>query len=195
MTSLLLESCIQRADDFILQKIHKLEQRRHGGEYNDLSRIQPRYEQTLQRAWSSNDLSLRNPPAQVEYRQEFDQRSQRWYYLDPVTGRAQWSAPSNSNRYQDQGAGPRGRGLQDDQYANRPQECGITHDRSRERTVSQPPRPELKELDVPHQQPRPISVSPHPSPLGRLPPGAFLDMRTRRLVTNMYPPDHPINAR
>jgi hypothetical protein len=194
MTSLRLDSYIQRADDFILQKIHKLEQRRHEGEYNDLSRTQPRYQQSLQRAWSSNDLSLRDPPARDEYKREFDQGSQRWYYLDPATGRAQWSAPSNSDCYQDQGAGPRGRDVRDDRYATRLQELGVTRNRSREGNVSRSPRPGSKELEIPHLQPRPKSVSPHPSPLGRLPPGAFLDMRTGRLVTNMYPPDHPMNA-
>lgn len=194
MTSLRFESYIQRADDFILEKIQKLEQKRQEREYYDLERTRPRYEQSLQRAWSSDDPSSSKPPAPIGYKREFDQRAQRWYYIDPATDRAQWTAPPNTDRYQDREAVPHGRSFNDGQNITGPQELGVARERSRERKVSQSPRPGSQELEVPHQQPRPKSVSPHPSPLGRLPPGAFLDMRTGRLVTNMYPPDHPMNA-
>jgi hypothetical protein len=66
--------------------------------------------------------------------------------------------------------------------------------RHRGRASSHVSRPQPGNLGVPVQQ-RPLSTSPHPSPQGRLPPGSYLDTKTGQVVTNMFPPDHPMNAR
>jgi hypothetical protein len=81
----------------------------------------------------------------------------------------------------------------DEEIARQLQEEEEAKARSRQKAGSQMHRPQPGNLDIPQQQ-RPLSTSPHPNPNGRLPPGAHLDMRTGQVVTNMFPPDHPVNA-
>jgi hypothetical protein len=139
------------------------------------------------------------PPAPRGWSQEYDPRFQRWYYIERSTGRSQWDPPSffqnrrgHRHTFSDNQR-PRHDTSRDEDMARRVQEEEEARVRNRHRSSSHISHSQSGHLGVPQQQ-RPLSMSPHPSPQGRLPLGAYLDMKTGRVVTNMFPPDHPMNA-
>jgi hypothetical protein len=189
-----MNAYLQRADDFILQQIYRFEQKKQGRDYREMpnspqhSRQQPTRAQTYTAALP-NGASL--PQGWL---QQYDPQSQRWYYVDQSTGRSQWEPPVPSRGC----CGPRSSSHQpshsgDEQIARRLQDEEDARARTFGRSSSHMSRPQSGHLSVPQQQ-RPVTSSPHPSPHGRLPPGAHLDIKTGQIVTNMFPPDHPMNA-
>lgn len=192
-----MNAYLQRADDFITQQIYKFEQKKQGREFANMadrnSRLQ--YHNQPSRAQTFiNQLPPQGPPAPLGWTQEFDARSQRWYYLERSTGHSQWEPPSfeRANRHTVSRSGPpqHGSTFNDEEMARRLQE----EENNRGRSSTQFSRPQSGSLGVPQAQHRSSSVSPHPSPQGRLPPGAHFDMRTGQIMYNIFPRDHPINA-
>jgi hypothetical protein len=192
-----MNAYLQRADEFIQQQIYKYEQKRQGRDYEEMQRSQRR-QQRAPRAQTFNNTPPQSPPAPQGWSQQFDHQSQRWYYIEQATGRSQWEPPSISQS-------PRGHRhtlsdhcrpdihmSRDEEMARRMQEEEEARARSHGRVSSPMAQPQVGYLGVPQQ--RPVSLSPHPSPQGRLPPGAYFDTKTGRVVTNMFPPAHPINA-
>lgn len=192
-----MNAYLQRADDFIQQQIYKFEQKKNGREYHEMQtpNRQPPRAQTF------NNMPPHGPPAPNGWSQEFDPQSRRWYYLERSTRRSQWEPPSF---FQSKRGGhrhtfsehqrPPSDTSRDEDLARRLQE---EEDRGRDRSSSHVARPHSGNLGVPQQQ-RPMTTSPHPSPHGRLLPGAHLDMRTGQVVTNMFPPEeqgHWLNTR
>ncbi|KAH7093491.1 hypothetical protein FB567DRAFT_515429 [Paraphoma chrysanthemicola] len=188
-----LNSYLQRADDFIQQQIYKFEQKKQGRDYTEMQSSPQR----PPRAQTFANLPPQGPPAPKGWSQEFDQRSQRWYYLEHSTRHSQWDPPSiyQARRGHRQTLSvneqqrPQHDTQRDEEIARRMQEEEEARARGRGRSSSQMSRPTSGHLAAPQQQ-RPLSSSPHPSPHGRLPPGAHLDMRTGQVVTSMYPPGH-----
>jgi hypothetical protein len=194
-----MNAYLQRADEFIQQQIYKYEQKRQGRDYAAMQTSPKRRQQRPLRAQTFNNAPQQGPLVPEGWSQEYDPRSQRWYYVERSTGRSQWEPPSFSpNRrghrhtFSDH-QGPQSNTGGDEEMARRLQEEDRARMRSRGRASSHILQPQSGQLSVPQQQ-RPLSTSPHPSPQGRLPPGAHLDMRTGQVVTNMFPPDHPVNA-
>ncbi|KAH5647021.1 hypothetical protein HBI51_104550 [Parastagonospora nodorum] len=194
-----MNAYLQRADDFIQQQIYKFEQKRQGRDYAEMHSSPKHNQQRPPRAQTFNNAPQQGPPAPRGWSQEYDPQSQRWYYIERSTGRAQWDPPSfsqNRRRHRhtlsehQQSYADTSR---DEEMARRMQD-EEARARSRHRASSHMSRPNSGSLDIPQQHQRLLSTSPHPGPNGRLPPGTHLDMRTGQVVTNMFPPDHPMNA-
>ncbi|KAF2832696.1 hypothetical protein CC86DRAFT_366420 [Ophiobolus disseminans] len=194
-----MDAYLQRADDFIQQQIYKFEQKKQGREYHEMQPSK-QYNQQPQRAQTFGNLPPQGPPAPTGWSQEFDPRTQRWYYLEHATGHSQWDPPSlfqnrRGNRHTfSEHQTPSSDTTRDAEIARRLQ----NEERGRGRASSHISRPHQGGLGVPPQHQRPISTSPHPNAHGRMPPGAHLDMRTGQVVTNMFPPDeqgHWLNAK
>lgn len=184
-----MNAYLQRADDFIQQQIYKCEQKLNGRDYAQMNGSQPQYHQG-QRAQTFNTMPAQGPPAPKGWSQEFDQHSQRWFYLEHATGRSQWQPPSmfehrrgHSSTFSEQHR-PQGYRSSQDDFA-----------RGRSSTQSSRPQSGGGHLNPPQQQQRPNSTSPHPSVTGQLPPGSYYDTKTGQVVSNMFPPDHPMNQR
>jgi hypothetical protein len=183
-----MNAYLQRADDFIQQQIYKCEQKLNGRDYAQMNASQtPQYNHG-QRAQTFNTMPAQGPPAPKGWSQEFDQQSQRWFYLEHASGRSQWEPPSmfehrrgHSNTFSEHHPPPG--------YRNSQENYG------RGRSSTQSSRPQSGHLGVPQQQQRPNSASPHPSVTGQLPPGSYYDTKTGQVVSNMFPPDHPMNQR
>jgi hypothetical protein len=195
-----MNAYLQRADEFIQQQIYKYEQKRQGRDYREMHSQPRRKQQRPSRAQTFNNTPPQGPPAPQGWSQEFDHQSQRWYYIEEATGRSQWEPPAFSQNRRghrhtlSDHCQPNINSSRDEEITRRMQkEEEEARARSRGRASSHMVRPQSGYLGVPQQ--RPISTSPHPSPYGRLPPGAHLDMKTGEVVTNMFPPDHPMNAR
>jgi hypothetical protein len=194
-----MNAYLQRADDFIQQQIYKYEQKRQGRDYAAMQNSPKRQQQRPPRAQTFNNAPQQSPATHEGWCQEYDPRSQRWYYVERSTGRSQWEAPSlTPNRRGHRHTlsdhqRPQTNTGRNEELARRLQEEEEARVRSRGRASSQMLPSQAGQLSVPQQQ-RPLPTSPHPSPNGRLPPGAHLDMRTGQVVTNMFPPDHPMNA-
>jgi hypothetical protein len=193
-----MNAYLQRADDFIQQQIYKYEQKRQGRDYREMHNQSHRKQQRPSRAQTFNNAPPQGPLAPKGWAQEYDHHSQRWYYVERCTGRSQWEPPSFSqnprghrNIFSDHNQ-PEANTSRDEDIARMMHEEEEARARSRGRASSHMSRPQSGYLSVPQQ--RPLSMSPHPSPHGRLPPGAHLDMKTGQVVTNMFPPDHPMNA-
>jgi hypothetical protein len=182
-----MNTYLQRADDFILQQMHRFEQKKQGRDYREMQNSPHHDHQRTTRARTFNSMSPTSPSVPRGWLQEYDPQSQRWYYIDRSTGRSQWEPPSSSMSDYKQ---PRDR---DGDIARRLQGVEDARARNCGRASSHMQQPRSGHLSTPQQQ-RPLSTSPHPSPHGRLPPGAHLDMRTGQVVTNMFPPDHPMNS-
>lgn len=191
-------TALQRADLYIQKQMHKFEQQKRGRTsppraYAGYGQISPqRHPFGRQQSQECGHPVLpphppqRHPPSQGPipppgWRQEFDTRSQRWYYIDLSTGRSQWDAPPSH---------PRAPIL-------RAQTLGINQSsiesRNRHRATSQPQRP-ISSTSGGHylgvnQSVRGMgSASPNSFGASRLPPGAHLDTRTGLVTTNMFPP-------
>ncbi|KAH7412076.1 hypothetical protein DE146DRAFT_603414, partial [Phaeosphaeria sp. MPI-PUGE-AT-0046c] len=194
----IMNAYLQRADDFIQQQIYKYEQKLQGRDYAQMNGSQPQG-QSGRRAQTFNTIPAQGPPAPKGWSQEFDHRSQRWYYREYSTGRSQWEPPSmlQHRRGHSQTFSEHHR---PQEYSSRDQEMAErmqAEEYSRGRSSTQSSKPQSGHLSVPQpppQQQRPTSASPHPSVSGQLPPGSYYDTRTGRVVTNMFPPDHPMNA-
>jgi hypothetical protein len=195
----MMNTYLQRADDFIQQQIYKFEQKKQGRDYTEMQHSPRHQQQYPPRAHTFNNLPPQGSPAPQGWVQEYDAQSQRWYYVEQATGRSQWNPPSfnrNQRGHRHTTSGYDNSHMstnRDEELARRMQAEEEARSKSRGRASSQLPRPHSGHLAVPQQQ-RPLSMSPHPSPHGRLPPGAHLDMKTGQVVTNMFPPDHPMNA-
>lgn len=193
-----MNAYLQRADDFIQQQIYKYEQKRQGRDYAEMHNSPKRSQQRPSRTQTFNGAPPQSPHMPDGWSQEYDSRSQRWYYVERRTGRSQWEPPSfpqdrRGHRHTTSDhQRPRSNTSGDEAIARRLQE-EEARTSNRGRASPHISRPQLGQLTVPQQQ-RPLSTSPHPSPHGRLPPGAHLDMKTGQVVTNMFPPDHPMNA-
>lgn len=169
-------AALMRADNFIMEQMSKFEhKRRRPSSYAPMSNNapQPPYGNP---PYQHQPPPPRGPPAPQGWVTEFDQRNQRWFYVDTSTGRGQWEHPSQQQRPQ--------RAQTDHQMAQRLQREEEERARGRHRVNSQPPPPNFQHQHNGHLAPRPnhgrqgSSASPHPSPSGRLPPGAHLDMKT-----------------
>lgn len=194
-----IETALLRADQYIQKQMLKFEQQKRGRQspprvYAGYGQIKPSRDSCgrppSQNYGSSVPQYQSNPPPQAPlgWRQEFDTKAQRWYYIDLATGRAQWDPPSRSQ------PPPRAQTFANEHPSRREDGLRSGH---RHRAISQPQRPISSSnagpyLDVerPGSGRSGASVSPHPSPHGRLPPGAHLDMKTGQLVSSMFPPDH-----
>ncbi|OAL57232.1 hypothetical protein IQ07DRAFT_617594 [Pyrenochaeta sp. DS3sAY3a] len=194
-----LDAVLLRADNYITKQMHKYEQkRRRSDQYTPMTEVQPPPQHHQNQA-SPAPPNFARPPPQVPtpqgWTQEFDPQSQRWYYVEQATGRAQWNPPSFSEN-QRRTSVQRAYTMGDEQLARRLQEEEDARARRRNRTFSQPPAPSpngRQSLTVDRPSRASTSVSPHPSQHGRLPPGAHLDMRTGQVVTDMFPPDQRPN--
>ncbi|KAF2846237.1 hypothetical protein T440DRAFT_247212 [Plenodomus tracheiphilus IPT5] len=201
-----IETALQRADQYIQKQMHKFEQQKRGRAsppraYAGYGQLPPQQDYSHGRRSSQNYGSPAPPPhplhqgpaAPSGWRQEFDTRNQRWYYINLSTGRSQWEPP---NPQHSQAPPPRSQ-----TFSNEPPQHR-EHNRwsqQRERAVSQPQRPMSSSsggqyLGVDHPDRNASSVSPHPSPSGRLPPGAHLDLKTGQVVTSMFPPGQDANS-
>lgn len=191
-----MNAYLQRADDFIQQQIYKYEQKLQGRDYAQMNGSHPQYHNG-QRAQTFNSIPAQGPPAPKGWSQEFDHQSQRWYYREHATGRSQWAPPSmlQHRRGHSQTFSEHHR---PHAYQNRDQEMAQrlqAEEYGRGRSSTQSSRPGSGgQLGVPPPQQRPTSTSPHPSVTGQLPPGSYYDTKTGRVVSNMFPPDHPMNA-
>lgn len=191
-----MNAYLQRADEFIQQQIYKYEQKKQGRDYAEMHTSPTHRQHRPPRAQTFNNAPPQGPLAPKGWSQELDRQSQRWYYIEHATGRSQWDPPSFSQNKRghrhtfSEHHPPQDHMRQDEDMARRLQEEEL----HRGRASSHIPRPQSGHLGVPSPQ-RPLSTSPHPSPLGRLPPGSHLNTKTGEVVTNMFPPDHPMNAR
>lgn len=111
--------------------------------------------------------------------QHWDQRSQRYYYIEQATGRSQWEPPTNqyrqsprptSSHHQQRYSGDQSRGNGSGEY-NRP------HSGQHLRAHSNSNAPQLSRNGSP--LPRAMSI----------PPGYSLDTKTGQLVNTMLPPE------
>ncbi|KAF2029567.1 hypothetical protein EK21DRAFT_89658 [Setomelanomma holmii] len=189
-----LNQYLQRADDFIQQQIYKFEQKKQGREYN-YAEMQ-NSPQHPPRAQTFAYMPPQGPPAPKGWSQQFDQQSQRWYYTEHSSGHSQWEPPSmyqsrrNHRHIFSEHQQPQNDTRRDEELARRLQEEEEARARGRHgRSSSHVSHPTSGQLGVPQPQ-RPVTTSPHPSAHGRLPLGAYLDMRTGQVVTSMYPPGH-----
>jgi hypothetical protein len=193
-----MNAYLQRADDFIQQQIYKYEQKRQGRDYREMHNQSHQKQQRTSRAQTFNNTPPQGPLAPKGWAQEYDHQSQRWYYIEHSTGRSQWEPPPFSQNQR----GHRhtfGDHSQLEVNTSRDEEIArMMHAEEEARARSRAPatwntsRLQPGHLGVPQQ--RPLSMSPNSSPHGRLPPGAHFDMKTGQVVTNMFPPDHPMNA-
>jgi hypothetical protein len=197
----------QQADNFITKQIEKFEQQKRG------NRSPPRangFNQMSQYSGSHSQESHGRPPSQGGYpgspvpqqhcghqrppagpmapqgwTQEYDTRSQRWYYIERSTGRSQWEPPSY--------APPRAATFQPEVRMPSPHE---NWNRQRERASSQPQRPGSSASGGWHggQGGGPAggmgigrTDSPGQGLHTQLPPGSYLDMKTGKVVSSMFP--------
>jgi hypothetical protein len=189
-----MNAYLQRADDFILQQIYRYEQKKQGRDYREMHNSPQYSRQQPTRAHTYGNAVPNAASLPQGWLQQYDTQSQRWYYVDQSTGRSQWEPPSPSRGHHQPRSGSNQPSCSgDEKMARRLQVEENARARAFSRTSSHMPQPQSGLLGVPHQQ-RLVTTSPHPSPHGRLPPGAHLDMRTGQVVTNMFPPDHPKNA-
>jgi hypothetical protein len=193
------ETYIQRADDYITKQIHKFEQQKRGRRspprsngYHPMPTIQRTHQgrPPSQGGYPGSPASQGGPsPAPQGWTQEYDPRSQRWYYIERATGRSQWQPPSF--------APPRAATFQPDVRMPSPYQQFNREDehsqRWRERSSSQPQRPGSgvsghgQFLD-PRQSGGSGGGSTSPGGLhSQLPPGSHLDMKTGKVVSSMFP--------
>lgn len=191
-----LDSVIVRADNFITKQMQKFEQKRgRSDQYAPMSDGPPPYPSYGSPAPQNYGRPQpQGPMAPSGWAQEFDLQSQRWYYIEQATGRAQWEPPAGSQdpRTQRLNHSHRASTMMDEHSMQRRRDEDDSRARRRNRAISQPQEPDRNGqfLGVGRPDARNgASVSPHPSPHGRLPPGAHLDMRTGQVVTDMFPPD------
>lgn len=183
---------LMRADNFIQEQMYKFDQkRRKPDSYSPMGNGPPQqpygnYASPPPQNFShpppqgSHQGPPQGPPAPQGWVQEFDQRNGRWYYVERATGRAQWEPPQAQQFSQNRaGTFPAQQYHQQDHHG-------------RNRTHSQPPPPQHHGQNLSPGGPGPNrptqSISPHPAPAGRLPPGASYDMKTGQVVTSMFPP-------
>ena len=196
------DAALERADRYIQKQIYKLEQKKArqdaamGRGYGQIS-------SGREQAYRSPapPIHSRPPPqgpvAPAGWRQDIDPQSQRCYYVEQATGCSQWDPPGFSQGpcTQPFSRSQRADTISDEQLAKRLQEEEDARARQRSRAYSQPPGPSSSSqflgVKRPDAQRQVASVSPHPSPHGRLPPGSHLDLRTGQIVTNMYPRSTP----
>ncbi|CAN9148766.1 unnamed protein product [Alternaria alternata] len=193
------ETYIQRADDYITKQIHKFEQQKRGGNrspprakgYHQMSGYQHQGRPPSQGGYPGSPAAQGGPPppAPQGWAQEYDARSQRWYYVDRATGRSQWEPPSF--------APPRAATFQPEVRMPSPYQQFSREDeqsqRWRERSSSQPQRPGSgvsghgQFLD-PRQNGGSGGGSASPAGLHtQIPPGSYLDMKTGKIVSSMFP--------
>lgn len=193
-----LDAVIVRADNFITKQMQKFEQKRgRSDQYAPMSDGPPPPYQSYGNTIPQNfgRPQPQGPPAPWGWRQEFDPQSQRWYYVEQATGRAHWSLPSalQDPRTQRLNHSHRASTMGDEHTTQRFLHEDDSRARRRSRAISQPQEPnhggQFLSVDRPDARRNGASVSPHPSPHGRLPPGAHLDMKTGQVVTDMFPPD------
>jgi hypothetical protein len=190
-----MNAYLQRADDFIVQQIYRFEQKKQGRDYREMHNSPQHSRQQPARAHIYTNASPDGASLPQGWLQQYDPQSQCWYYIDQSTGRSQWEPPSPSRGYREpKSSSYRPSRNRDAQMARRLQDEEDARGRIFGRSSSYMPQLQSGHLSV-QQQHRPVTSSPHPSPHGRLPPGAHLDMRTGQVVMNMFPPDHPMNAR
>ncbi|KAI8931061.1 hypothetical protein NX059_012072 [Plenodomus lindquistii] len=195
-----IETALQRADQFIVRQMHKFDQQKRGRTsppraYAGYGQLPPQQDHTYNRPPSqsySSPVPPPHPPQQCTtappgWKQAFDTRNQRWYYIDLATGRSQWEPPQSQNTQPPSRA--------QTVYNEPPQHREQNRwSQQRARATSQPQRPMSSSsgepyLGVDYPQRNASSLSPQPSPQGRLPPGAHWDMKTGQMVTDMFPPD------
>lgn len=183
------DAYIQRADDYITRQINKFEQQKRG---NKLPPPRPNgYEQVPPlggfqgRPTQSNNQYPPPPAGNVlpdGWIQEYDRQSQRWYFFNRATGRSQWNPPSHGP--------PRAATFQPHVPMPNPQRQFTREDeqRWRARSNSQPQRP-VSSGSEPFLDPRQSSKNGGSSPglHTQLPPGAHYDMKTGKIVNNMFP--------
>jgi hypothetical protein len=193
LTTGTMNAYLQRADDFIQQQIYKYEQKRQGRDYAEMYSSRHRNQQHSSRAQTFGGAPPQGPPAPQGWSQEFDQRSQRWYYIEHGSGRSQWDPPAFSPaRRGHRSTFSEHRQSQDHQLSQFPPVDNRSRAQIRDTASPHVSRSPTGYLGIP--QPQRVSTSPHPSPHGRLPPGTYLDTKTGQVVTNMFPPDHLMNA-
>jgi hypothetical protein len=210
ITSTAMNAYLQRADDFIIQQIQRLEQKKRGKEYYEMKRANSRRQRQQQNPTRANPCDQpMSPITQLPrgWTQALDRNTQRWYYINQTSGQAQWSPPSASPspttslrspslRHTMTGGRP-GDGRpplrldEDVERASWQRKGEGPHTRGRAGAAS---RQEAGDLGVACPSRPTSSTSSHSIAAGRLPPGKFLDMKTGQVVDNMYPPDHPINT-
>lgn len=194
-----LGTYIQYADDYITKQIHKFQQQKRGnssppranGYQLMAANRRPQQGQPLpQSGYPGSPVPKGGPPpAPQGWTQEYDARSQRWYYIERSTGRTQWELPSYVL--------PRAATLQSDVRMPSPYQPFTREDeqsqRWRGRSNPQPQRPGLgvnehgQFLD-PRQNGGTGGGSASPAGLHtRLPPGSHLDMKTEKVVSSMFP--------
>ncbi|CAO2650218.1 Nn.00g015100.m01.CDS01 [Neocucurbitaria sp. VM-36] len=199
------DAVLLRADNYIQKQMHKLEQKRArqdataGRGYGQIpSSREQRYGGPVPPPCDRREAQ--GPLASSAWTQEFDPQSRRWYYIEQATGRSQREPPSFSQQPPRQmlSHSQRAETLGDEQLARRLQEeedsCARRLDRPNSQLLDPTNRSEYLDVGRVHARKSGISVSPHASPHGRLPPGTHLDMRTGQIVTNMYPPNYPANT-
>ena len=182
---------IQQADDFITKQIHKFEQQKRGNRspprangYNQMENYPSRPSQdSYGRPLShgSQHYGTKRPPAgpmaPPGWNQEYDARSQRWYFVERSTGRSQWNPPSY--------APPRSATFQPmpSPHENR--------SRQRDRAISQLQRPGSSTSGGWHAGNGSMGIRRTDSPgqglHTQLPPGSHLDMKTGKVVSSMFP--------
>ena len=200
---------VQQADNFITKQIQKFEQQKRGNKspprangYNQMSQYPSRPSQDSY-GWPpsqdypgspapqhyGNQRPPAGPMAPQGWAQEYDVQSQRWYYIERSTGPSQWNPPSY--------APPRAATFQPEMRMPSPH--GDEWTRRRDRASSQPQRPGssasggwyggnggqgrgpaggmgIRRTDSPGQGLH-----------TQLPPGSYLDMKTGKVVSSMFP--------
>ncbi|EDU45139.1 WW/Rsp5/WWP [Pyrenophora tritici-repentis] len=192
------DAYIQRADDYITKQIHKYEQQKRGRRspprangYQQMPPQGPHHrQQSSQGGYPGSPApqggQYAQPPATPMvphgWSQEFDPRSQKWYYVDRSTGRSQWNPPSH--------APPRASTFQPDATMPSPHHLYTREDENRARSNSHPQRP----TSSPGEHGQHLNPPQHGghgsgrlSPSMQLPPGSHLDLSTGRVVSGMFP--------
>ncbi|KAI4632289.1 uncharacterized protein J4E87_001761 [Alternaria ethzedia] len=193
------ETYIQRADNYITKQIHKFEQQRRGTRspprangYHPMPVLhgQQQGRPQSQGGYPGSPAPQGGAPSVPQgWIQEYDTRSQRWYYIEKATGRSQWEPPSF--------APPRAATFQPGVRMPSPYERFTQEDeqsqRWRERSSSQPQRPGSgvsghgQFLD-PRQNEGSGGGSTSPGGMhNQLPPGSHYDMKTGKVVSSMFP--------
>ncbi|KNG50882.1 hypothetical protein TW65_01860 [Stemphylium lycopersici] len=193
------EAYIQRADNYITKQIHKFEQQKRGNRspprangYHQMSHRQnpPHGRAPSQGGYPGSPTppvcQQPTPPVGPTvpegWAQEYDSRSQRWYYVEKATGRSQWNPPSCIP--------PRSATFQPDVRMPSPYQNFTRGDeeRSRIRSNSQPQRPGSngsgRFLDSRQSG---DNGGGSPGLHTQLPPGAHFDMKTGKVVSSMFP--------
>jgi hypothetical protein len=190
------DAYLQRADDYITKQIQKFEQQKRGNRspprangYHQM----PQYQSQRHNRMSSQGGYPGSPAPPAEsmlpagWSQEYDPRSQRWYYVDRATGRSQWNPPSCAPPH-------RAATFQPDARMPSPYDPYTRADEAhlRARSNSQPQRPGSsggggQSLD-PRQNANNNAGSASPAGFSsQLPPGTHFDMKTGKVVSSMFP--------